>query len=296
MKTKSYLFIAVIGVFFSLLISGPVQAAEVLTVEDFKQNIVVEEHLIKLADNAIIMFDGSSSMGDMFTDTNTSKISILKESLQTRNSYFPNLGINFGLYEYAPKFKEVYAVQPYDRQRFADALNQLPSKAAGPTMLQRGLVKIEPVLQGLSGHTVVFLFTDGTYSDSENPVKKAQELADKYNVCFIMIGTTEASSIPGTTATFGTSKPSIGRDTTWVRAPRWRWTEQGIPTSVTAIRPIATISPRTSSNTPGTTARCGTSKPWTARETWSGSPRWRWTERAILISVTMIGTIGQAAT
>lgn len=191
MKTKSYLFIAVIGVFFSLLISGPVQAAEVLTVEDFKQNIVVEEHLIKMTDNAIIMFDGSSSMGDMFKDTNTSKISILKESLQTRNSYFPNLGINFGLYEYAPKFKEVYAVQPYDRQGFADALNQLPSKAAGPTMLQRGLAKIEPVLQGLSGHTVVFLFTDGTYSDSENPVKKAQELADKYNVCFIMIGTAE---------------------------------------------------------------------------------------------------------
>jgi OOP family OmpA-OmpF porin len=82
-------------------------------------------------------------------------------------------------------------VQPYDRQRFADALNQLPSKAAGPTLLQQGLVKIEPVLKELSGHTVVFLFTDGTYSDSGSPVEKAQELADKYNVCFIMIGTAD---------------------------------------------------------------------------------------------------------
>ena len=75
--------------------------------------------------------------------------------------YFPNLGYNFGLYEYAPKFKEVYAAQPYDRQRFADALNQLPSEASGPTLLERGLEKIEPVLQGLSGRTVVFLFSDG---------------------------------------------------------------------------------------------------------------------------------------
>ena len=191
MKMKSYCFSAVTGVFFSLLISGPVQAAEVLTVEDFKQNIVTEEHLVRTADNAIFLFDGSSSMGDMFKDTNTSKVSILKEFLQERNTYLPDLGYNFGLYEYAPKFKEVYAVQPYNRQRFADALGQLPSKASGATLLQRGLVKIEPVLQGLSGHTVVFLFNDGTYSDSKDPVKKAKELADKYNVCFILIGTAD---------------------------------------------------------------------------------------------------------
>jgi OOP family OmpA-OmpF porin len=191
MKIKSYLFIAVLGVFFSLPISGPAQAAEVLTVEDFKQNIVAEEHLVKTADNAIIMFDGSSSMGDMFKDTDTSKVKILKEYLQRQNTYFPEIGHNFGLYEYAPKFKEVSAVQPYNRQRFADALNQLPSKADGPTLLQRGLVKIEPVLQGLSGRTVVFLFTDGTYSDSRDPAKKAQELADKYSVCFILVGTAD---------------------------------------------------------------------------------------------------------
>ena len=191
MKSKLFILISAIGTVFSLLISGPVMAAEVLTIEDFKQKIVTEENLVRTADNAIIMFDGSSSMGDMFKDTNTSKIRILKEALQTRNSYLPNLGYNFGLYEYAPKFKEVYAVQPYDRQRFADAINQLPSEANGPTLLQRGLVKIEPVLQGLTGRTVVFLFTDGTYSDHRDPVKKAQELADKYNVCFILVGTAD---------------------------------------------------------------------------------------------------------
>jgi OOP family OmpA-OmpF porin len=197
MRNKSYIFIAVIGFFCGLLISGPVQAAEVLTAEDFKQNVVAEEHLVRTADNAIFMFDGSSSMGDMFKDTNTSKVRILKEFLQSQNTFFPEIGHNFGLYEYAPKFKEVYAVQPYSRQRFADALNQLPSMADGPTLLQRGLVKIEPVLQGLSGRTVVFLFTDGTYSDSRDPVKKAQELADKYNVCFILVGTADTKQAEG---------------------------------------------------------------------------------------------------
>ncbi len=176
------------------LFTAQVMAAEVLTVEDFRQKIVSEKQLVKTADNAIFMFDGSSSMGEMFKDTNTSKVRILKEFLQTRNSFFPNLGYNFGLYEYAPKFKEVYAVQPYDRQKFADAINQLPAEASGPTLLQQGLDKIEPALQGLSGRTVVFLISDGTYSTykgSKDPVLKAQALADKYNVCFNIIGTAD---------------------------------------------------------------------------------------------------------
>jgi OOP family OmpA-OmpF porin len=178
------------------LFTTQVMAAEILTIEDFKQKIVAEEHLVKTADNAIFMFDGSSSMGKMFKDTNTPKIKILRDFLQERNTYFPNLGYNFGLYEYAPKFKEVYAVQPWDRQKFADAINQLPAEASGPTLLERGLEKIEPALQGLPGRTVVFLFSDGTYSTykgSKKPVLKAQEYADKYNVCFNIIGTADTT-------------------------------------------------------------------------------------------------------
>jgi OOP family OmpA-OmpF porin len=194
MYFKSFTLTAVMGLFFSIFITGPVQAAEVLTVEDFKQNIISSDNLVKTADNAIFMFDGSSSMGEMFKDTSTSKIRILKEFLQTRNIYFPDLGYNFGLYEYAPKFKEVYPVQAYDRQKFGDAIKQLPLEASGPTLLQQGLYKIEPALQKMSGRTVVFLISDGTYSTykgSTDPVLKAQELADKYNVCFNIIGTAD---------------------------------------------------------------------------------------------------------
>jgi OOP family OmpA-OmpF porin len=191
MKFK-FAFAAIGSLLMIGLFTTQVMAAEILTVEDFRQKIVSEENLVKTADNAIFMFDGSSSMGKMFKDTNTPKVQILKKFLQERNMYFPNLGYTFGLYEYAPKFKEVYAAQPYDRQRFADALNQLPSEASGPTLLERGLEKIEPVLQRLSGRTVVFLISDGTYSTykgSKAPVLKAQAYADKYNVCFNIIGT-----------------------------------------------------------------------------------------------------------
>ena len=107
------------------LFTTQVMAAEILTVEDFRQKVVSEENLVKTADNAIFMFDGSSSMGKIFKDTNTPKVKILRDFLIERNMYFPNLGHNFGLYEYAPKFKEVYAMQPYDRQQFGDALNIL---------------------------------------------------------------------------------------------------------------------------------------------------------------------------
>ena len=139
--------LALIGsVLMVCLFSAQVMAAEVLTVKDFKQKVVSEENLVKTADNAIFMFDGSSSMGEMFKDTNTPKIKIIRDFLIERNMYFPNLGHNFGLYEYAPKFKEVYAMQPYDRQRFGDAPNQLSTEASGPTMLQQGLDKIVPVL------------------------------------------------------------------------------------------------------------------------------------------------------
>ena len=189
-------FLTVIG---SLLMIGlfttQVMAAEVITVEDYKEKVVSEENLVKTADNAIFMFDGSSSMGKTFKDTNTPKVKVLRDFLEERNAYFPELGHNFGLYEYAPKFKEVYAMQSYDRQGFGEALNRLPSEASGPTLLEQGLEKIEPALQKASGRTVVFLINDGTYSTykgSNSPVIKAKEYADKYNVCFYIIGTADS--------------------------------------------------------------------------------------------------------
>ena len=83
-------------------------------------------------------------------------------------------------------------MQKYDRDKFAAAIDQLPAKASGATLMQQGLLKLDGVLSGLSGRTVVFLFTDGMYSSmpgSRKPVEIARRLAEKYNVCFYVIST-----------------------------------------------------------------------------------------------------------
>jgi OOP family OmpA-OmpF porin len=74
---------------------------------------------------------------------------------------------------------------------WADAVDSMPADPSGRTFLAQSLRKIEPVLQGLSGKTIVFIFSDGTYSAIEGikePEDYTQEYANKYNVCFYVIG------------------------------------------------------------------------------------------------------------
>jgi hypothetical protein len=57
--------------------------------------------------------------------------------------------------------------------------------------LAQSLRKIDPILASQSGKTVVFIFTDGTTDfagATKDPEDYTQALADKYNVCFYMIG------------------------------------------------------------------------------------------------------------
>ncbi len=51
---------------------------------------------------------------------------------------------------------------PLDKEKFAQAINGIKADAAGATFLPRALRDIEPVLQGTSGKTVVFVFSDGS--------------------------------------------------------------------------------------------------------------------------------------
>ena len=182
----------VCGVILMGLTATDVQAFEVLTKEDFVQKIVVKEHLIKTAENAIILFDASGSMNKLFLDTNMSRYEIAKKALKERIAYFPELGHNVGLYVYT-RWKPIYPVQRFNRDKFAEALDQLPAEPGGPTLLQSGLRKLEPILKNLSGRTVVFVFTDGTYTKKREttPTRIAKRLAGKYNTCFYVISTAD---------------------------------------------------------------------------------------------------------
>lgn len=171
------------------VVASPALALEVLTEQDFVQGVVVEDQLVRLADNAIVLFDTSSSMNAEYMDTGKSKLDVAKAEFKRRNGYFPSIGHNFGIYEYTP-WRVVYPVQLFDRDKIADALETLPEKGSGSTPLADGIVEVEKVIKGLSGRTVLFLFYDGDYT-GRNPDPALWRLIKENDVCLLMVSSAD---------------------------------------------------------------------------------------------------------
>lgn len=197
-KNFKFKSIVMTVVFLSMMV-GVSFAAEAVVEKEKVPGVIITEEIIKTADNFIVLFDSSSSMKEPFQDTGLTTLDAAKKLLKDRNEILPDLGYNAGLYLFTP-FKPIYMVQKYDRDKFAAAIDQLPAQASGATLMQQGLLKLDGVLSGLSGRTVVFLFTDGSYSQmpgSKKPKEIAKELADKYNVCFYVISTAKGDQEKG---------------------------------------------------------------------------------------------------
>ena len=171
-------------------------AFEIITEQDIRENIITREMLVRTADNFIILYDASGSMADEYK-AGVQKLDAELQILKQQNAILPELGYMAGLYAFTP-FKAYYDMQTYDRAAFGQALDQLPNtKTAGgfdnqPTPLAEGLDALDPILAKLSGKTVVFIFTDGTYTynrvTKQRPMDAAKALVDKYdNVCFYLI-------------------------------------------------------------------------------------------------------------
>jgi len=191
MRNKYKLKSVVMMVVFLSMMVGVSFAVEAVVEKEKVPGVIITKEIIKTADNFIVMFDSSSSMKEPFQDTGLTTLDAAKKLLKDRNAILPDLGYNAGLYLFTP-FKPIYMMQKYDRDKFASAIDQLPVKASGATLMQQGLLKLDGVLSELSGRTVVFLFTDGMYSrmpGSKKPVEIARGLAEKYNVCFYVIST-----------------------------------------------------------------------------------------------------------
>jgi OOP family OmpA-OmpF porin len=187
MKLKFTILLVVLG----FILPGLLPAAEILTKEDFVKKVVTEDQFIKTADNFLVMFDSSNSMKRQYKKGSPeSRYEVAKTILKEKLAQLPNLGYNAGLYLFTP-YKEVYPMGPLDKGQFAAAIDSLPAEPKGPTFLPQALRSIEPKLQGLSGKTVVYIFSDGTYSemgDFKQPEEYTQAFAEKYNVCFYIIG------------------------------------------------------------------------------------------------------------
>ena len=182
--------------------TSPLLAFKIVTRDMIEKEIVTETDLIKTADNFIILFDTSSSANKMVPGKSTSIIQAAKSQLKTRMALLPDLGYQAGLYIYTNnedplrKLKEVYGMQAYDRDRFAAAIDTLPEEGKGPTMIQAGFRGLRDVVAGLSGKTVVFMFTDGTANmvrGPKRPLQVAQEIAAEHDICFYLISSATES-------------------------------------------------------------------------------------------------------
>lgn len=146
---------------------------------------------IKLADNFMVLFDASNSMARQYKKGSPeSRYEIARNILKEKATQLPDLGYNAGLYLYTP-YTELEPMAPLDKMGWVEAVDSMPAEPKGPTFLAQSLRQIGPVLQGLSGKTVVFIFSDGVYSQIEGlkePEDYTQDYANKYNVCFYIIG------------------------------------------------------------------------------------------------------------
>jgi len=130
MKRKSKIWIATMVGLLGGLIASPLFAVEIITRDDIVNNVVTKDQLVKVADNAVLLLDTSSSSNDEFGDTGQPIIQAMKAELKSRNSYLPDLGYNMGIYTYTG-WKEIYPMQPYNRDKVAAALDTLPAKGSG---------------------------------------------------------------------------------------------------------------------------------------------------------------------
>jgi len=191
-KFKSILRIMLLGLILPGLMAIQAGAFEIITEEDIIQKTVMKEDFIKTADNFIVLMDTSQSMNHRWQkDSTKSKLEVAKEILVNGERALPDLGYNAALYEFSPT-AALYPMGPLDKEKFAQAINGIKADAEGATFLPRALRDLEPVLQGASGKTVVFIFSDGSFSEIgpglKDPGDMTTELAAKYDVCFYVIG------------------------------------------------------------------------------------------------------------
>ena len=190
MKFKATAVSIAVGIMLIGLFASTLPAAEIITEIDIIEKVVTKEDFVRTADNFMILFDSSASMKE-FIDKGAkeTKYDVVRRVLEERQRMLPDLGYNAGLYIYTP-FQTIYPMGPYDSAKFAAAINGLPAEPTGRTPLAEGIREIEPILAKLSGKTVVFIFSDGTFNQLTGiklPEDYTQEIADKHNVCFYMI-------------------------------------------------------------------------------------------------------------
>lgn len=152
-------------------------------------------YMVRTADNFLVFYDRSESMGSRFIDTSMTKLQAERKILNEKNATLPDMNWQVGVYSFTPgrgvdNLTPYYPIQLYDKKKFHDVLKKMPSEPLGPTLLQQGLFELNKILPTLQGKTVIFLFTDAQYTPAANydsPSYIAAQLAAQYDVCFAVM-------------------------------------------------------------------------------------------------------------
>jgi OOP family OmpA-OmpF porin len=140
---------------------------------------------VRVADNAILFLDTSSSTNDIYADTGKPIVQVMKTELKSRVPGFPDIGHQIGIYTYTD-WQENLGMQPFNRERVAAAVDSIRDKGAGPTPLKIGLQKLDKIMDPLKGRTAVFVFWDGEYT-GQDPIEVAKAIAKKHDACFYVV-------------------------------------------------------------------------------------------------------------
>jgi len=149
-------------------------------------------YMVRTADNFIILYDRSESMGSRFIDSSMTKLQAQRKILNEKNATLPDMNWQAGVYSFTPgwgtdNLTVYYPMQAYDKMKFHDVLKSMPAEPKGPTLLQQGLFELNNILPTLNGRTVIFVFSDAQYTPAANydsPSYIAAQLAAQYDVCF----------------------------------------------------------------------------------------------------------------
>jgi OOP family OmpA-OmpF porin len=149
-------------------------------------------YMTRVADNFIILYDRSESMGSQFLDTSMTKLQAERKILREKNATLPDMNWKAGIYSFTPGYgienlTVFYPMQTYDKNNFHRTIDKMPAEPLGATLLQQGLNELHQILPSLEGRTTIFIFTDAQYTPVDKfkaPSAIAADLAARYEVCF----------------------------------------------------------------------------------------------------------------
>ncbi len=188
---------AILLIMLCLLFHGPVVAFSSQNETAIGIQGGKEVYLVKKAENFIILYDRSGSMGDTYQGTVMTELAAERKILVEKNATLPDMNWMAGIYSFTPghgfdNLTAYYPMQPYDKKLFSRTISKMPRDPKGATMLQQGLNKLDSVLASLTGRTVIFLFTDGQYTPSDtlpSPSALARRISAGHDSCFAVIDT-----------------------------------------------------------------------------------------------------------